>query len=44
MYPAFVDLERAFGRVPRKVLLWSLRKLGVNEWVIRLVQVMYSNT
>ena len=43
MYAAFVDLEKAFGRVPRKVLWWSLRKLGVDEWVIRLVKAMYRN-
>ena len=43
MYAAFVDLEKAFDRVPCKVLWWSLRKLGVEEWVIRLVQAMYSN-
>ena len=43
MYAAFVDLEKAFARVPRKVLLWSLRKLGVDEWVIHLVKAMYSN-
>ena len=43
MYAAFVDLEKAFDRVPREVLWWSLRKLGVIEWVVRLVQAMYIN-
>ena len=28
---AFVDLEKAFDRVPHKVLWWDLRKLGVDE-------------
>ena len=40
---AFVDLEKAFGRVPRKIIWWALRKLGVEEWIERLVQGMYAN-
>ena len=31
LYFAFVDLEKAFDRVPRKVLWWALRKLEVEE-------------
>ena len=37
LYYAFVDLEKAFNRVPRKVVRWALRKLGVDEWLIRTV-------
>ena len=40
---AFVDLEKAFDRVPRKVIWWALRKLGVEEWIVRLVQGMNAN-
>ena len=40
---AFVDLEKAFDRVPRKVIWWALRKHGVDEWIMGLVQGMYSN-
>ena len=43
LYMAFVDLEKAFDRVPRKVNWWVLRKLGVEEWTVRLVQGMYAN-
>ena len=43
LYFAFVDLEKAFDRVPRKVIWLAMRKLGVDEWVARLVQGMYSN-
>ena len=39
---AFIDLEKAFDRVPRKVIWWALRKLGVEEWIVRLVQGMYA--
>ena len=40
---AFIDLEKAFDRVPRKVIWWALRKLDVEEWIVRLVQGMYAN-
>ena len=40
---AFVDLEKAFDRVPWKVIWWALRKLGVAEWIVQLVQGMYAN-
>ena len=43
LYFAFVDLEKVFDRVPRKVLWWTLRKVGVDEWLIRAIQAMYTN-
>ena len=39
-YMAFVDLENVFARVPRKVIWWAL---GVEEWIVRLVQGMDAN-
>ena len=44
LYFAFVDLEKAFDRVPRKVIWWAMRKLGIEEWIVRFVQAMYNNT
>ena len=44
LYFAFVDLEKAFGRVPRKVIWWAMRKLGIEEWIVRFGQAMYNNT
>ena len=34
LYIAFVDLEKAFDGVPRKIIWWALRKLGVEEWTV----------
>ena len=41
LYFAFVDLEKAFDRVPRKVIWWAMRKLGIEEWIVRFVQAGY---
>jgi len=41
MHYAFVDLEKAFDRVPRDVVRWALRKLGVDEWLVKAVMAMY---
>ena len=43
LYFAFVDLEKAFDRVPREVIWWALRSLGVEEWAVRVIQGMYAN-
>ena len=40
LYIVFVDLEKAFNCVPRKVIWW-VRKLGAEQRVVRLVHVMY---
>ena len=37
----FVDLEKAFDRVPRKVIEWALRKKGVKKWLVWMVMEMY---
>ena len=36
LYMVFVDLEKAL------VIWWALRKLGVDEWTVQLVQGMYA--
>ena len=41
LYFGFVDLEKAFDRVPREVISWAMRKLGVEEWLVSSVMSMY---
>ena len=43
LYLTFVDLEKHFARVPRDVFWWTLRKLELKEWLVRIVQPIYRN-
>ena len=38
-----MDLDKAFDRVPREVVRWTLRKLGVDEWLIHTVMALYTD-
>jgi len=44
LYFGFVDLEKAFDRVPREVIRWAMRKLGVEDWLVLAVVSMYTGT
>ena len=37
----FVDLEKAFDRVPRKVMVWAMRKKGIPEALVTAVMSLY---
>ena len=37
----FMDLEKAFDRVPRKMLEWAMRKKGITEVLVRSVTCLY---
>ena len=39
-----MDLEKAFDRVPREVVWWALRYLGVDEWIVLVIRMMYEDT
>ena len=42
LYYSCVDLEKGFDRVPKEVVRWALRKLGVDEWFLRTVIVLHT--
>ena len=44
LWAAFVDLEKAYDRVPRELIWWALRRQGVNEYLIQAVQTLYRNS
>ena len=43
LWMAFVDLEKAFDRVPREVVWWALRCMGVDEWIVSVIKAMYED-
>ena len=36
-----MDLEKVFDRVPREIVWWALRVVGVYEWIVKAIQAMY---
>jgi len=41
LYMCFLDLEKAFDRVPRKVMEWPMRKKGLPEAMVKAVMSLY---
>ena len=44
LHLVFVDLEKAYDRVPRELIWWSLRKKNVLEGYIKVIQDMYKDS
>ena len=44
LYFAFIDLEKAFDRAPRKVLWWIMRAVGAPESIVVSIQAMYNGS
>ena len=40
---AFAKLEKVMYHAPKRFIWWALRKLGIEEWLVRLIQSMYEN-
>jgi len=43
LYFGCVDSEKAFDRVPKEVISWAMRKLGVEEWLVSAVMQKQSS-
>ena len=41
LYMCFVDIEKAFDRVPRKVMEWAMRKKGLSKVIVQTVMSLY---
>ena len=41
LYMCFVDMEKAFDRVPKKVMEWATRKKGLSEVMVWAVMSLY---
>ena len=44
LYLACVDLEKAYDRIQRRLVYWCLKKKGVPERLVRIVQDTYEGT
>ena len=38
---AFFDLEKTYDRMLREVVYWSLRKRGVPEYLVKMIEATY---
>jgi hypothetical protein len=43
MHMIFINLEKAYGKVPRNVMWWALQKRKVSSKYITLIKDMYDN-
>ena len=44
LHMVFIDLEKAYDKVPRNVMWWALEKHKIPTIYITLVKDMYKNT
>ena len=43
LYMCFVDMEKAFDRVPTKVMEWAMRKKGLSDPMVRAFMGLYDD-
>ena len=44
LHMIFVDLEKAYDRVPRYLIWWAMRKRAIPEGYVKVIQDMYRGT
>ena len=44
LYHIFVDLEKAFDKIPRKAIEWALRRQLVPELLVQMVMILYEDS
>ena len=44
VFRGFVDLEKAYDRIPNEVMYWCLRRRGIPEKLVRLVMETYKES
>jgi len=41
LYMCFVNLEKAFDRVPRRMMEWAMRKKGIPDKMVRAIMILH---
>ena len=44
LYMCIMDLEKTFDRVPRRVMLWALKKKGLPDILVKAVMSLYEGS
>ena len=42
LHMIFIDLEKAYNKIPKNLIWWALEKKGVTKRYIEMIQDMYS--
>ena len=43
VYAAFIDFEKAYDKIPRRILIEKVRKFGLNGNIVNVIEDMYRN-
>ena len=44
LFHLFVDLEKAFDRIPRAAIMWALSRQGIPELLVKLIMQLYEGS